>query len=151
MNEHAKQGATPLPVHLVAGPLGVGKTTAILSYVERHAGREHVAVLVNDFGPVGMDGAIMRGAIGRVVGDQMKVLTIPGGCLCCASADALAVASSAAALMAASAPAQVVGPEVHGVGLAVAREILEALGATLKLDSEPGKGTRATIRISVPE
>jgi G3E family GTPase len=80
----------PLPVHLVAGPLGVGKTTAILSYVERHAGREHVAVLVNDFGPIGMDGAIMQGAIGRVVGDQMKVLTIPGGCLCCASADALA-------------------------------------------------------------
>jgi len=90
MNEPPDPRATPLPVHIVAGPLGVGKTTAILSYVERNAGREHVAVLVNDFGPVGMDGAIMQGAIGRVVGDQMKVLTIPGGCLCCASADALA-------------------------------------------------------------
>lgn len=79
----------PIPLHILAGPLGVGKTTAILSYVERNAGREHVAVLVNDFGPVGLDGAIMQGTAGRVAGDQMKVLTIPGGCMCCASADAL--------------------------------------------------------------
>lgn len=78
-----------IPVHIVAGPLGVGKTTAIMRYVERHAGQEHVAVMVNDFGPVGMDGAILDGAVGHAVGDRMKVLTIPGGCLCCASADAL--------------------------------------------------------------
>jgi len=76
-----------IPVHIVAGPLGVGKTTAILRYVQRQAGREHVAVLVNDYGPVGMDGSILGGSPG---GAGMELLSIPGGCLCCASADALA-------------------------------------------------------------
>ena len=34
-----------------------------------------------------------------------------------------------------------------GVGLAISREIVEALGGTIELASDPGGGTRATVRI----
>ncbi|HKJ71205.1 MAG TPA: GTP-binding protein [Gammaproteobacteria bacterium] len=77
---------TPLPCHVIAGPLGVGKTTAILDYLRRHAGEQQVGVLVNDFGPVGLDGAILEGEAG---GDGLQVTTVPGGCVCCAAAEGL--------------------------------------------------------------
>ncbi len=91
--EHLSKSFVPeprlIPTHIVAGPLGVGKTTSILDFVRRRAASEHIAVLVNDFGPVGMDGAILEGAAGGSSGG-LEVMTIPGGCLCCASAEALA-------------------------------------------------------------
>ena len=76
----------PLPCHVVAGPLGVGKTTAILDYLARHAGEQQVGVLVNDFGPVGLDGAIMAG---ESEDSGLQVTTVPGGCVCCAAAEGL--------------------------------------------------------------
>ena len=76
----------PLPCHVIAGPLGVGKTTAILDYLRRHAGEQRVGVLVNDFGPVGLDGAILEG---DADGDGREVTTVPGGCVCCAAAEGL--------------------------------------------------------------
>jgi len=76
---------TPLPCHVIAGPLGVGKTTAILDYLARHAGEQRVGVLVNDFGPVGLDGAVLE-ADG---GEGLQVTTVPGGCVCCAAAEGL--------------------------------------------------------------
>jgi G3E family GTPase len=77
---------TPLPCHVIAGPLGVGKTTAILDYLARHAGEQQVGVLVNDFGPVGLDGAILAGASDA---SGLQVTTVPGGCVCCAAAEGL--------------------------------------------------------------
>jgi G3E family GTPase len=76
----------PLPCHVIAGPLGVGKTTAILDYLRRHAGEQQVGVLVNDFGPVGLDGAIIEGATDD---SGLQVTTVPGGCVCCAAAEGL--------------------------------------------------------------
>ncbi|MFA9459793.1 CobW family GTP-binding protein [Thiohalorhabdus sp. Cl-TMA] len=75
-----------LPCHVIAGPLGVGKTTAILDYLRRHAGQQQVGVLVNDFGPVGLDGAILEG---DPSGDGLRITTVPGGCVCCAAAEGL--------------------------------------------------------------
>ncbi|KPV41070.1 hypothetical protein AN478_03875 [Thiohalorhabdus denitrificans] len=75
---------SPLPCHVIAGPLGVGKTTAILDYLRRHTGEQEVGVVVNDFGPVGLDGAILEGEGGRP-----EVATVPGGCVCCAAAEGL--------------------------------------------------------------
>ncbi|MCC6580238.1 MAG: hypothetical protein IT440_07325 [Phycisphaeraceae bacterium] len=72
-----------IPTHLIAGPLGVGKTTAIIDYCRRHAGMQYTAILVNDFGPVGLDGAIVEGA---GTGSELQVITIPGGCICCDAA-----------------------------------------------------------------
>ncbi len=76
-----------IPVHVIAGPLGVGKTTAILEYVRRQAGWQKIAVLVNDFGPVGLDGAILKA--GAPSGDGLQVVNVPGGCVCCVGADGL--------------------------------------------------------------
>lgn len=74
-----------IPCHLIAGPLGVGKTTAILDYLRRRQDVENIAVLVNDFGPGGLDGMILReeGATPR---GGLTVIPVPGGCLCCTSA-----------------------------------------------------------------
>ncbi len=77
-----------LPIHLIAGPLGVGKTSAILDYLKRSAGWEKVGVVVNDFGPLGMDDAILSGESGTR-GQGSEVVMIPGGCVCCTAAAGL--------------------------------------------------------------
>lgn len=66
----------PIPTNLILGFLGVGKTTAILDLLRQKPEGEIWAVLVNEFGEVGIDGAILEteGAIVR---------EIPGGCMCC--------------------------------------------------------------------
>jgi G3E family GTPase len=70
-----------IPCHLIAGPLGVGKTTAIRRFVARSP--EYVAVIVNDFGKTGYDASFIAEAGGA---DRLSIESIPGGCLCCTSA-----------------------------------------------------------------
>jgi len=67
-----------IPCHLVTGMLGVGKTSAILHYLQNHANSENVAVLVNDIGKIGLDGFLLESDAGPAA-----IKTIPGGCLCC--------------------------------------------------------------------
>lgn len=67
---------TPIPTHLILGFLGVGKSTAILDLLGRKPSDEHWAVLVNEFGEVGVDGAIMEA-------EGVAVKEVPGGCMCC--------------------------------------------------------------------
>lgn len=66
----------PIPTHLILGFLGVGKSTAILDLLRRKPEDEHWAVLVNEFGEVGVDGAIMEA-------EGIAVKEVPGGCMCC--------------------------------------------------------------------
>ena len=70
---------TNIPTNLVMGFLGVGKTTAILDLLKQKPKNENWAVLVNEFGKVGIDGAIFTAA-------GATVKEISGGCLCCAVA-----------------------------------------------------------------
>ena len=44
----------PVPVHIVSGFLGTGKTSAIRAQLEARRG-ERIAVIVNDFGEAGFD------------------------------------------------------------------------------------------------
>lgn len=76
---------TPIPTNLITGFLGAGKTTAILSLLRRKPNAERWAVLVNEFGEVGVDGAILQGQ-GAVVRE------VPGGCLCCVAGVPMQVA-----------------------------------------------------------
>ena len=69
------------PLHLIAGSLGVGKTTAIRRFVARSSG--YTAVVVNDFGETGYDASFIAEAGGT---DKLRVENVPGGCLCCTSA-----------------------------------------------------------------
>ena len=68
---------TNIPTNLVMGFLGVGKTTAILDLLKQKPTNESWAVLVNEFGKIGIDGAIYTAA-------GVTVKEIAGGCLCCA-------------------------------------------------------------------
>jgi G3E family GTPase len=68
---------TNIKTNMVMGFLGAGKTTAILDLLKQKPLGEKWAVLVNEFGQVGIDGAIFA-AHGAIVRE------VPGGCLCCA-------------------------------------------------------------------
>ena len=65
-----------IPVHIVAGFLGTGKTTAIRHQLASRA-HEKVAVIVNDFGEAGLDEAVLSGE------RSFAIRNIPGGCVCC--------------------------------------------------------------------
>lgn len=66
----------PIPTNIVTGFLGTGKTTAILDLLARKPAAEKWAVLVNEFGEVGIDGAILAGS-------GAEIREVPGGCMCC--------------------------------------------------------------------
>ncbi|MGO1707756.1 MAG: GTP-binding protein, partial [Oleiphilaceae bacterium] len=53
------ENPTRIPTHLVLGFLGAGKTTAILNLLKQKPEGERWAVLVNEFGEVGIDGAFL--------------------------------------------------------------------------------------------
>ncbi|WP_261640161.1 CobW family GTP-binding protein [Erwinia mallotivora] len=63
-------------VNLITGFLGSGKTTTLLHLLAGKPANENWAVLVNEFGEVGIDGALLAGS-GAVLKE------IPGGCMCC--------------------------------------------------------------------
>ncbi|WP_323753460.1 GTP-binding protein, partial [Marinobacter sp.] len=69
---------TRIPTHLVLGFLGAGKTTVILNLMKQKPEGERWAVLVNEFGEVGIDGAILSN-------QGVAVKEVPGGCMCCVS------------------------------------------------------------------
>lgn len=76
-----QHSAEPIPVNLVTGFLGVGKTTAIRHLLATHPAGQRWAVLVNEFGEVGVDGALLA--------DQdVVVQEVAGGCMCCVAAPA---------------------------------------------------------------
>lgn len=62
--------------NLITGFLGSGKTTSILHLLANKDPAEKWAVLVNEFGEVGIDGALLADS-----GAMVK--EIPGGCMCC--------------------------------------------------------------------
>lgn len=66
----------PIPTNLILGFLGVGKTTAILDLLKQRPEGQVWAVLVNEFGEVGIDGALLET-------EGAFVREIPGGCMCC--------------------------------------------------------------------
>lgn len=76
----------PVPVTVVTGFLGVGKTTAIRDALANKPPEEPPwAVLVNEFGEIGIDGALLEGG-------DVSVREIPGGCICCTAGVALKTA-----------------------------------------------------------
>ncbi|WP_245869028.1 CobW-like GTP-binding protein, partial [Vibrio fujianensis] len=48
-----------VPTNIITGFLGVGKTTTILNLLKHKPADEKWAVLVNEFGEIGIDGAMM--------------------------------------------------------------------------------------------
>ena len=71
----SKDSINKVTINIVMGFLGVGKTTSILQVLKQKPASEKWAVLVNEFGEVGIDGAILSAESG------MTVSEVPGGCL----------------------------------------------------------------------
>jgi hypothetical protein len=69
----------PIPVRVLTGPLGCGKTTAIAALLAGKPPEENWVVLLNEFTDAGID-ALTVAAAARGAYD---VRLVPGGCLCC--------------------------------------------------------------------
>ncbi|CAA0080881.1 Zinc-binding GTPase YeiR [BD1-7 clade bacterium] len=75
-----------LPVNVITGFLGVGKTTAIQSLLARKPTHERWAVLVNEFGEIGIDGSLLTSNDNNQANDsQLLIREVAGGCMCCTS------------------------------------------------------------------
>src|SRR5689334_3747172 len=70
-----------IPVHVLTGFLGSGKTT-LLNRLLREPGLADTAVIVNEFGEIGLDHLL-------VTGGRDNVLLLESGCLCCTLLDSL--------------------------------------------------------------
>jgi len=73
------------PVTVVTGFLGAGKTT-LISHLIRNANGRRLAVVVNEFGTLGVDGEILKGC---AIPDcpEENIVELSNGCLCCTVAD----------------------------------------------------------------
>ncbi|MCG8562692.1 MAG: GTP-binding protein, partial [Hyphomicrobiales bacterium] len=63
-------------IDLLFGFLGSGKTTLARRILEEWGPRERLALIVNEFGDVGVDGAILQG-------NDIDLVELSSGCLCC--------------------------------------------------------------------
>ncbi|MBV7392599.1 cobalamin biosynthesis protein CobW [Mameliella sediminis] len=74
-----------LPVTVITGFLGSGKTT-LISHLMQNPGGKRLAVVVNEFGDVGVDGEILKGcAIPDCPAEN--IMELANGCICCTVAD----------------------------------------------------------------
>lgn len=64
-----------VPVLLVAGALGAGKTT-LVNHLLRNPGGRHIAAIVNDFGAIDVDAALLSASAEGIV-------SLKNGCICC--------------------------------------------------------------------
>jgi G3E family GTPase len=83
MTTHNSQATTddlphtePSEVILITGFLGAGKTTLLRHILQWPDGLSSTAVLVNEFGQVGIDGELLKGF-------QTPVVELTNGCICC--------------------------------------------------------------------
>jgi G3E family GTPase len=67
-----------IPTHVIAGPLGAGKTSLIKHLLAQRPARERWAVLINEFGQIGLDAALLAQDV-----DGIALGEVAGGCLCC--------------------------------------------------------------------
>ena len=76
--------ATKIPVTVITGFLGSGKTTLIRHLLQNNQGRR-IAVLVNEFGELGIDGELLRSC--QICPDdgstKANIVELTNGCLCC--------------------------------------------------------------------
>lgn len=77
------QKRTHVPTHIITGFLGVGKTSAILHLLKNKPHHERWAVLVNEFGEIGVDGSLFEGTYTEE--QNIFIREVPGGCMCCSA------------------------------------------------------------------
>ena len=68
-----------IPITVITGFLGVGKTTLVHNMI-KNANGKRIAVLVNEFGEIGIDGDIIKSGCGD---DECNLIELANGCICC--------------------------------------------------------------------
>ncbi len=74
-----------IPATVVTGFLGAGKTT-LIRHLLAHAGGRRIALVINEFGDLGVDGEIVRGCGVAECGED-DIVELSNGCLCCTVAE----------------------------------------------------------------
>jgi cobalamin biosynthesis protein CobW len=74
-----------IPATIVTGFLGAGKTTMIRHLLE-HAGGRRIALVINEFGDVGVDGEILK-SCGVESCSEEDIIELANGCICCTVSD----------------------------------------------------------------
>ena len=108
-------------VNVITGFLGAGKTSTILGLLSQKPKHETWAVIVNEFGEIGIDGSLLRA---QTKNDDVVVLEVTGGCMCCSAVFSMDLALSQIL--------HLVAPErllIEPTGLGHPIEILETLSA----------------------
>lgn len=77
--------AAKIPATVVTGFLGAGKTTLIRHMLENAKGKR-IALIINEFGDLGVDGDILKGC-GIETCSEEDVVELSNGCICCTVAD----------------------------------------------------------------
>jgi len=76
---------TKIPATIITGFLGAGKTTLIRHMLQNTQGRR-IALIINEFGDLGVDGDILKGC-GDETCREEDVVELSNGCICCTVAD----------------------------------------------------------------
>jgi len=74
-----------VPATVITGFLGAGKTTLIRHLIENAGGRR-LALIINEFGDVGVDGSLVKGC-GDEACPEEDIIELANGCICCTVAD----------------------------------------------------------------
>ncbi len=74
-----------IPATVVTGFLGAGKTTLIRNLLQTANGKR-IALIINEFGDVGVDGEVLKGC-GQTACSADDIVELANGCICCTVAD----------------------------------------------------------------
>ena len=74
-----------IPATIITGFLGSGKTT-LIRHMLQNAGGKRIALIINEFGDLGVDGEILRGCAIEGCRDE-DMIELSNGCICCTVAD----------------------------------------------------------------
>ncbi|PMH28110.1 cobalamin biosynthesis protein P47K [Vibrio lentus] len=110
-----------VPTNIITGFLGVGKTTAILNLMKNKPADESWAILVNEFGEIGVDGSLIKGNDSK---QQVFIREVPGGCMCCAAGLPMQIALNQ--LLSEAKPDRLL---IEPTGLGHPKEVLEVLSS----------------------
>ena len=108
------------PVTIITGFLGAGKTTLVRHLMQNPQGRR-LAILVNEFGDLGIDGEILKGCADTNCPED-AIVELTNGCLCCTVADDF-VPTITALLARAQPPDHIL---IETSGLALPKPLLKA-------------------------